>query len=114
MHTLSYFTDIFGEETDRSHILRRSMQMICQPGTGVIILIWRARAYGYGPAPQIKERIRTGQQPPFEELRDFGVGAQILAELGVHDMILLTNAHQSLVAVDGYGLSIVGERLVGE
>ena len=45
-----------------------------------------------------------------EELRDYGVGAQILAELGVHDMILLTNTHHTLVALDGYGLSIVGER----
>ena len=45
-----------------------------------------------------------------EELRDYGVGAQILAELGVHDMVLLTNTHHSLVALEGYGLSIVGER----
>jgi 3,4-dihydroxy 2-butanone 4-phosphate synthase/GTP cyclohydrolase II len=45
-----------------------------------------------------------------EELRDYGVGAQILTELGVQDMILLTNSHHTLVALDGYGLSIVGER----
>ena len=36
--------------------------------------------------------------------------AQILTELGVQDMILLTNSHHTLVALDGYGLSIVGER----
>jgi 3,4-dihydroxy 2-butanone 4-phosphate synthase/GTP cyclohydrolase II len=41
---------------------------------------------------------------PMEELRDYGVGAQILAELGIHDMILLTNTHHSLVALEGYGL----------
>jgi 3,4-dihydroxy 2-butanone 4-phosphate synthase/GTP cyclohydrolase II len=45
-----------------------------------------------------------------EELRDYGIGAQILTELGVHDMELLTNSHHSLVGLDGYGLSIVGER----
>jgi 3,4-dihydroxy 2-butanone 4-phosphate synthase/GTP cyclohydrolase II len=45
-----------------------------------------------------------------EELRDYGVGAQILAELGVHDMVLLTNTHHSLVALEGYGLSITGEQ----
>jgi 3,4-dihydroxy 2-butanone 4-phosphate synthase/GTP cyclohydrolase II len=39
-----------------------------------------------------------------DELRDYGVGAQILAELGVHDMILLTNTQHSLIALDGYGL----------
>jgi 3,4-dihydroxy 2-butanone 4-phosphate synthase/GTP cyclohydrolase II len=45
-----------------------------------------------------------------DELRDYGMGAQVLAELGVHDMILLTNSHHTLVALEGYGLSIVGER----
>jgi len=45
-------------------------------------------------------------------LRDYGVGAQILAELGVQDMILLTNTHHTLVGLEGYGLSIVGERAI--
>jgi 3,4-dihydroxy 2-butanone 4-phosphate synthase/GTP cyclohydrolase II len=45
-----------------------------------------------------------------EELRDYGVGAMILTELGVHDMVLITNTHHTLVGLDGYGLSIVGER----
>jgi len=43
-------------------------------------------------------------------LRDYGVGAQILAELGVEEMILLTNTHHALVGLEGYGLSIVSER----
>jgi 3,4-dihydroxy 2-butanone 4-phosphate synthase/GTP cyclohydrolase II len=47
-----------------------------------------------------------------EELRDYGVGAMILTELGVEEMILLTNTHHSLVGLDGYGLSVVGERPV--
>ena len=45
-----------------------------------------------------------------DELRDYGVGAQILAELGVHDMILLSNNAHSLIALDGYGLAVVGQR----
>ena len=55
-------------------------------------------------------RARRAGAPEMEELRDYGVGAQILTELGVHDMVLLTNTHHTLVALDGYGLSIVGER----
>jgi 3,4-dihydroxy 2-butanone 4-phosphate synthase/GTP cyclohydrolase II len=47
-----------------------------------------------------------------QEQRDYGVGAQILAELGVHDMILLTNTTHSLVGLEGYDLSIVGERAI--
>jgi 3,4-dihydroxy 2-butanone 4-phosphate synthase/GTP cyclohydrolase II len=43
-------------------------------------------------------------------LRTYGIGAQILADMGVHDMILLSNAHRNVVGIEGYGLSIVGER----
>ena len=46
------------------------------------------------------------------ERRDYGGGAQILSELGVRDMVLLTNTSHSLVALEGYGLSIVGERSI--
>jgi 3,4-dihydroxy 2-butanone 4-phosphate synthase/GTP cyclohydrolase II len=57
-------------------------------------------------------RVRAGAASPAdgEQLRDYGVGAQILAELGIHDMILLTNSHHTPVALGGYGLAIVGER----
>jgi 3,4-dihydroxy 2-butanone 4-phosphate synthase/GTP cyclohydrolase II len=44
------------------------------------------------------------------EQRNYGVGAQNLAELGVRDMLLLTNTRLSLVGLEGYDLSIVGER----
>ena len=43
-------------------------------------------------------------------MRGYGTGAQILAALGIHDMILLTNTHHSPVALSGYGLAIVEER----
>ncbi|HWJ59298.1 MAG TPA: 3,4-dihydroxy-2-butanone-4-phosphate synthase, partial [Sphingomicrobium sp.] len=42
----------------------------------------------------------------------YGIGAQILAALGIHDMILLTNSHHSPVALSGYGLAIVEERRI--
>ena len=57
---------------------------------------------------------RGSEAPPSDaqvtEQRDYGGGAQILGALGVHDMILLTNTEHSLVALEGYGLSIVGQR----
>jgi 3,4-dihydroxy 2-butanone 4-phosphate synthase/GTP cyclohydrolase II len=48
------------------------------------------------------------------DLRNYGIGAQILADLGIHDMILLTNSHRHIVAIEGYGLNIVGERPIQE
>ena len=112
MHTLSIFSDIFAEDTDRASLLRRSMELIAEEGRGVIVVINRPMQRLMSRAIDIKERYRVGETPLTEELRDYGVGAQILAELGVHDMILLSNTRHSLVALEGYGLSIVGERSV--
>ena len=110
MHTLSIFSDIFGEDSDRSELLNKSMEMIAEVGTGVIVVINRPMQRMMSRTIEIKQSVRDGNEAPIEELRDYGVGAQILAELGVHDMILMTNTHHSLVALEGYGLSIVGER----
>lgn len=110
MHTLSIFSDIFAEEGERGELLHRSMEIIAEEGTGVIVVINRPMQRLMSRAIEIKSQVRAGEVPTLEELRDYGVGAQILGELGVHSMILLTNTHHSLVALEGYGLSIVGER----
>ncbi|MGK6322927.1 3,4-dihydroxy-2-butanone-4-phosphate synthase [Sphingomonas sp. DT-51] len=108
MHALSPFADMFGEDSQRSHLLSRSMELIGAAGAGVIVVINRQRADAFTTAVRMKagEAVTVDM----EELRDYGVGAMILAELGVHDMVLLTNTHHTLVGLDGYGLSIVGER----
>ena len=105
MHALGLFADALGMEGPRADLLGRSMEAIAAEGTGVLVLL----------NPQVKlsliTRLVGGEKvPDMNELRDYGVGAQILAELGIHDMILLTNSHHTLVALDGYGLNIVEER----
>src|SRR3546814_11728723 len=61
-------------------------------------------------------QAKAGKLEPadMDELRDYGVGAQILTGLGIEEMVLLTNSHHTLVGLDGYGLSIVGERPIIE
>jgi 3,4-dihydroxy 2-butanone 4-phosphate synthase/GTP cyclohydrolase II len=109
MHALSVFADIFGEDDMRGRLLSRSMELIAEEGAGVVVVINKAMQGAFTHALKLK----TGEAPrDMEELRDYGVGAQILTELGVHDMILLTNTHHSLVGLDAYGLSIVGERAI--
>ena len=110
MHALSPFADMFGEDSDRSRLLSRSMELIAAEGAGVIIVINRHRADAFTTA--VKMKVGEPVEVEMEELRDYGVGAMILAELGVHDMVLLTNTHHTLVGLDGYGLSIVGERKI--
>jgi 3,4-dihydroxy 2-butanone 4-phosphate synthase / GTP cyclohydrolase II len=114
MHALSIFDDVFAQDTERQGLLSGAMQTIAAEGAGVVVLINR-------PMPDYASRAIQGQKsgpppvypavdsPPHEQ-RDYGVGAQILAELGVRDMVLLTNSRHSLVGLEGYGLSIVGER----
>ena len=108
MHVLSPFGDLFGEEGARGKLLERSMEIIGEEGAGVIVVINKPRADSFTMAVERKAGIRT--EADMEELRDYGVGAMILTELGVGEMILLTNTHHTLVGLDGYGLSIVGER----
>lgn len=114
MHALSVFDDVFAHDTERHGLLEGAMRIIGEEGAGVVVLINR-------PAPDHATRAirglggeRPAPEPPGDdapaEQRDYGVGAQILAELGVHDMVLLTNTRHSLVGLEGYDLSIVGER----
>ncbi len=110
MHALSPFADVFGEDSARGRLLQRSMEAIAEEGAGVIVLINRQRADAFTTA--VRRQAGEDIEVPMEELRDYGVGAMILAELGVHDMVLLTNTHHTLVGLDGYGLSIVGERRI--
>ncbi|PTQ13350.1 3,4-dihydroxy-2-butanone-4-phosphate synthase [Sphingomonas oleivorans] len=112
MHSMSTFTDLFGEISERSNLLSGAMEMIGQEGSGVVVVINRPMQGDTLSKVMAARAAGTAVReiPELAELRDYGVGAQILSELGVHDMILLTNSHHTLVALDGYGLSIVGER----
>jgi 3,4-dihydroxy 2-butanone 4-phosphate synthase/GTP cyclohydrolase II len=88
------------------------MQLIAEEGTGVIVVINRQMADGITRFIKLRGEGKGAGAPEVEELRDYGVGAQILAELGVEEMVLLTNTHHALVGLEGYGLSIVAERAI--
>jgi 3,4-dihydroxy 2-butanone 4-phosphate synthase/GTP cyclohydrolase II len=111
MHATSVFADLLGEESERSNLLHRSMDIIGEQGSGVIVFVNRP-VTSPSKAFDMREQAKLGNTKPLEELRDYGVGAQILAELGVHELVLLTNTHHTLVALEGYGLTITGERKI--
>ena len=109
MHSLDLFADVLGEQSDRSGLLQGAMAMIEAEGAGVVVALHAASPGSLSRAAD----LRAGKpQEGGEGLRNYGTGAQILAALGIHDMILLTNTCHSPVALGGYGLAIVEERAI--
>ena len=107
MHSLDLFADVIGESCPRSGVLQGAMRMIEQEGSGVVVALHAA-------APGSLSRsidLRAGKPVDGgDAVRGYGTGAQILAALGIHDMILLSNAHHAPVGLSGYGLAIIEER----
>jgi 3,4-dihydroxy 2-butanone 4-phosphate synthase/GTP cyclohydrolase II len=109
MHSLDWFSDVLREKGPRSEFLDRAMQQIEKQGSGVVVALHVAATQSLSRSlEQRSEPPPSGESP--EMLRNYGVGAQILAALGIHEMILLTNTHHSPVALAGYGLKIIEER----
>ena len=107
MHAISIVDDVLGQPGPRKRNLQRAMVEIGEAGSGIIVVLMPDRENGM--AQEIRRAIaqETG-------LRYYGIGAQILADLGVGDMILLSNSHRNVVAIEGHGLNIVGERAIPE
>ncbi|QDC38585.1 3,4-dihydroxy-2-butanone-4-phosphate synthase [Sphingobium fuliginis] len=110
MHQLSLLDDVYGSTGPHNGLLAKSMEIIARQGAGIVVVL---AAQAPGDFMSRSLRHHAGQPDSgMDELRDYGVGAQILAELGVHDMILLSNTHHSLIALDGYDLAVVGQRSI--
>jgi 3,4-dihydroxy 2-butanone 4-phosphate synthase/GTP cyclohydrolase II len=107
MHSLDLFADVLGESGRKSGALQGAMRMIEQEGSGVVVTLHAA-------APGSLSRsidVRSGQPAEIgDAVRAYGTGAQILAALGIHDMVLLSNTQHSPVGLSGYGLAIVEQR----
>jgi 3,4-dihydroxy 2-butanone 4-phosphate synthase/GTP cyclohydrolase II len=114
MHALNILDDALGSiDRGKEGDLHRSMELIGKEGRGVIVLIREPRrtyladlvkAHSLGRSPDQSAQKR--------ELRDYGVGAQILLDLGVSEMILLSDTVKTIVGIEGYGLKVVEQRSI--
>ena len=110
MHALSVLDDVLGDRSQgRDGELQASMELIAREGRGVIVLLREPLPTSL--SAQAKARLEgvSGGAP---ELRDYGVGAQILLDLGVRKMTLLSNRKRSIISLEGYGLTVTGHRAI--
>ena len=108
MHSIDLFADLLGESSPRSGLLHGAMAMIEAEGSGVVVALHAAAPGSLSLATD----LRSGKPREGGELRSYGIGAQILAALGIHDMVLLSNTRHSPVGLSAYGLAIVEERCI--
>jgi 3,4-dihydroxy 2-butanone 4-phosphate synthase/GTP cyclohydrolase II len=107
MHRVDFAADMLGHVEERRDYVPRSLKAIAEhDGAGVAVFIrdsnpaWLSERYG----------AESGADHRENTLRDYGIGAQILLDLGVRDMELLTSSSTVLPGSAGYGLKIVGRR----
>jgi len=110
VHAINVFDDILGAKGPRSEVLKESMRIISEEGRGVIVLIRDTTETVVSDMLLRKGEDDDHGMP--RRLREYGVGAQILLDLGVHEMILLSDSDRNLVGLEGYGLKITGQRAI--
>jgi len=119
VHSECLTGDIFGSlRCDCGVQLQSAMAMIDQEGVGVILYI-RQEGRGIGLINKIKayalqdkglDTVEANESLGFKpDMRNYGIGAQILVDLGIRKMKLITNNPKKMVGLDGYGLSIVDQ-----
>ena len=106
VHALSTMDDVISIGTHRETLVHKAMDIIGREGRGVLVLIRESRPDAVS-ARLTRETGGQGQQ----RLIEYGIGAQILLDLGVREMVLLSNSPaRKIVGLQGYGLAVVGHR----
>ena len=107
MHQVDFAADLLGHAEDRQNYIPAALKMISETdGPGVVVFLRDPALQG------LAERLAGPDKPAAidRSLKAYGVGAQILLDLGVRDMIAMSSTRPSPTALEGYGLRFVGWR----
>ncbi|HEV2650847.1 MAG TPA: 3,4-dihydroxy-2-butanone-4-phosphate synthase [Rhizomicrobium sp.] len=109
MHAINIFSDMLDWKPYERDVLGESMRIIAKEGRGIVVLLRTTR-------PTFVTDVltrRVAEDIDRRRVKEYGVGAQILLDLGVKDMILLTDTpEKKIVALEGYDLNIVGTHAI--
>ena len=108
LHAGDWMTDILGGR--RLIALHNAMRMIAEEKRGVVVLVSSSRRIA--PPQHAMDRGMSDEHGR-PVLRDYGIGAQILVDLGVRNMILLSDADHVISGLHGYGLNVIAHRPIG-
>jgi 3,4-dihydroxy 2-butanone 4-phosphate synthase/GTP cyclohydrolase II len=108
VHVLNLLDDVLGDvASGKAGEIGTVLQAIGEAGRGVLVLIREPEATAFSAGVRVRQEHA---EKTFSELREYGIGAQILLDLGVSDMIVLSNTPRTIVGLEGYGLKVVGQR----
>ncbi len=107
MHRLNITKDIFEEKNIFGSEIKSAFQLIESSGSGAIVLI------NSDMAPNILKTFNKRKKTNNKlELREYGVGAQILSLLNINKIILLTNTKKRIIALDGFNIEIINQHKI--
>ena len=112
MHSLDVMEDVLGDQSGSrgGGELQNAMTFISEAGRGIVVLMREPTPTTLSEKLQRKLKTKDEENIAASELRDYGIGAQILLDLGIKDMILLTDSEKTVVGLEGYGLNIVARK----
>ena len=97
----STIDDVFGGKGSSRDLLRKSLEAISARGSGVVLYLRKPDT-----TPMTEQATALGKG---SEMREYGIGAQILCALGVKKIELLTQSTKALIGLDSFGLEIVSQ-----
>ncbi len=106
MHRLNITKDIFEEKNIFGSEIKSAFQLIENSGSGAIVLI------NSDMSPNILKTFNKRKTTNKLELREYGVGAQILSLLNINKIILLTNTKKRIIALDGFNIEIIDQHKI--
>jgi 3,4-dihydroxy 2-butanone 4-phosphate synthase/GTP cyclohydrolase II len=111
MHAMNVIEDILGfsAEAGRRGLVERALRTLARLDRGIFVLIREGQAATV--SQKLRDAAEAGKSDAAGRLIDYGVGAQILLDLGVREIELLSNSPlPKIIGLEGYGLKIVGRR----